>query len=143
MHHSKESMLPTAHMQAHPASAGDLREWAEISGISIGSRDGGPYPTLEQLAQFVELATSGRNPEVRIPSDEEIRQQIYLAVLSCPHEIEKTKIVLEFEPNQPGNNALNQLGLRATAVVKRLTSPQTAALEDVGQEHVSYERPRG
>jgi hypothetical protein len=121
MHSGKESISGAT----QPQLADNLREWAEISGISIGAKDGGPYPTLEQLAQFIELASSSRPPQVRTPSDEEIHRQIYLAVLSCPHAIDEKKVVLEFDPRQPGNNALDQVWLRSTAMIKRLTSHQT------------------
>lgn len=39
----------------------------------------------------------------------------YDAVIACPHEISDKRIVLRFDPEQPGHNALNQLGRRMLA----------------------------
>lgn len=43
------------------------------------------------------------------------------AVLSCPHTIEASQVVLEFDATQPGHNALNQLGRRLGAAVAAAT----------------------
>lgn len=33
-----------------------VRMWASEAGISIGTKDGGPYPTIQQLAAFAQFA---------------------------------------------------------------------------------------
>jgi hypothetical protein len=40
---------------------------------------------------------------------------LYRRALDCPHTIQERRITLEFDPDQPGHNALNQLGLRLEA----------------------------
>lgn len=43
------------------------------------------------------------------------REELYRAAINCPHEIDRDKVVLHFDPRQPGHNALNQLGRRLEA----------------------------
>ena len=42
-------------------------------------------------------------------------QPLHVAATSCPHEIDKDKIVLHFDSKQPGKNALAQLAARLQA----------------------------
>ena len=42
-------------------------------------------------------------------------QALHVAATSCPHEIDKDKIVLHFDSKQPGKNALAQLAARLQA----------------------------
>lgn len=42
-------------------------------------------------------------------------QPLHVAATSCPHEIDKDKIVLHFDSEQPGKNALAQLSARLQA----------------------------
>lgn len=49
------------------------------------------------------------------------------AVLSCPHTIEASQVVLEFDATQPGHNALNQLGRRLTTAVAASAVADAAA----------------
>ena len=42
-------------------------------------------------------------------------QPLHVAATSCPHEIDKDKIVLHFDSKQPGKNALAQLSARLQA----------------------------
>ena len=42
-------------------------------------------------------------------------QALHIAATSCPHEIDKDKIVLHFDSKQPGKNALAQLAARLQA----------------------------
>lgn len=66
-------------------------------------------------------------PSAVVLSAEPLRQ----AVLSCPHTIEASQVVLEFDASQPGHNALNQLGRRlaAAAAVVTANAADAAAAE--------------
>jgi len=52
-------------------------------------------------------------------SDDAEQEALYRVAINCPHEIDRDKIVLHFDPKQPGHNALNQLGRRLKAAVRR------------------------
>lgn len=68
------------------------------------------------------------------------REELYRAAINCPHEIDRDKIVLHFDPKQDGHNALNQLGRRldAAAASPKASSPAPAA----GQCGESCERAK-
>ncbi|WP_175787484.1 hypothetical protein [Burkholderia anthina] len=57
-----------------------------------------------------------------------IREALYLAAINCPHAIDSNRIVLHFDPKQPGHNALNQLGLRLSAAAAAATVAEPVAL---------------
>lgn len=57
-------------------------------------------------------------------------QALHVAATSCPHEIDKDKIVLHFDSKQPGKNALAQLAAR-------LQAAQAQAVPAPGVEAVS------
>lgn len=42
---------------------------------------------------------------------------LLIAATSCPHEIDHGRVILHFDPKQPGHNALNQLGRRLDAAL--------------------------
>ena len=44
-----------------------------------------------------------------------VPEALYRVAINCPHEIDRDKVVLHFDPKQPGHNALNQLGKRLEA----------------------------
>lgn len=47
----------------------------------------------------------------------------YDAVIACPHEISGSRIVLRFDPKQPGHNALKQLSDRMSAAAQGAAEP--------------------
>lgn len=56
------------------------------------------------------------------------REALYQAAINCPHSIDKDRIVLQFDPKQPGHNALNQLGLRLAAAAAIATMGEPPVL---------------
>ena len=58
---------------------------------------------------------------------------LYRAAINCPHEIDRESVILKFDPNKPGLNALNQLG-------RRLHAAQLAAIEQLKQDDMTPEK---
>lgn len=52
---------------------------------------------------------------VMLTAPQPTAQPLHVAATSCPHEIDKDKIVLHFDSKQPGKNALAQLAARLQA----------------------------
>ena len=52
---------------------------------------------------------------VMLSAPQPTAQPLHVAATSCPHEIDKDKIVLHFDSKQPGKNALAQLSARLQA----------------------------
>lgn len=46
------------------------------------------------------------------------QENLHLQAVNCPHSINEHEVVLRFDPNQPGHNALNQLARRLSAALK-------------------------
>lgn len=65
--------------------------------------------------------------------------RLYRAAINCQHSIERDRIVLEFDPKQPGHNALNQLGRRLDAAVAA-QAPAPAPETDDKPKSTAYER---
>ena len=57
-------------------------------------------------------------------------QPLHVAATSCPHEIDKDKIVLHFDSKQPGKNALAQLAARLQAAQAQPVAMPTAQALD-------------
>lgn len=51
-------------------------------------------------------------------SAETLTEQIFQAVLACPHTIIADEVTLRHDSRRPGHNALNQLHRRIDAAVK-------------------------
>lgn len=58
----------------------------------------------------------------------------YGFVINCPHSIDKDRIILEFDPKQPGHNALNQLSLRSQEASTSRSKKQIEAIMRLVQE---------
>lgn len=48
--------------------------------------------------------------------------EFFMRVVNCPHQIDAQRIVLFFDPNQEGHNALNQLSRRLARLASKATS---------------------
>lgn len=58
-------------------------------------------------------------------------QPLHVAATSCPHEIDKDKIVLHFDSKQPGKNALAQLAARLQAAhAQAMPAPGVEAVSE-------------
>jgi hypothetical protein len=73
----------------------------------------GPYIETQPTEEAFELP-SGEYELFTRPAVE-LSDKPYQAAISCPHTIDNDRVVLEFDPKQPGHNALAQLALRLSA----------------------------
>ena len=75
--------------------------------------------TISELHDDVELVIRAAHGDAQAaPSNGALAapaQPLHVAATSCPHEIDKDKIVLHFDSKQPGKNALAQLAARLQA----------------------------
>ena len=62
-------------------------------------------------------------------------QALHVAATSCPHEIDKDKIVLHFDSKQPEKNALAQLAARLQAAAPQPTAQALDSVRVFWQQH--------
>lgn len=50
--------------------------------------------------------------------------KLMIAITSCPHDIDHNQVVLHFDSKQEGHGALNQVGRRIEAAIRKLIPQQ-------------------
>ena len=110
MNTKQPEALRLAHIFEHPLPP----EWSDMVAATKELRR--QHAEIETLrtgysAARLEIASLHTQMEaVATPA-----QPLHVAATSCPHEIDKDKIVLHFDSKQPGKNALAQLAARLQA----------------------------
>ena len=93
----------------------EARDWFEGQAKAVSKGCGSSYELHDLRVQRDALDAALATPA----------QPLHVAATSCPHEIDKDKIVLHFDSKQPGKNALAQLAARLQAAQAQLEAVTT------------------
>ena len=127
MNTKQPEALRLAHIFEHPLPP----EWSDMVAATKELRR--QHAEIETLrtgysAARLEIASLHTQMEaVATPA-----QPLHVAATSCPHEIDKDKIVLHFDSKQPGKNALAQLAARLQAAQ---AAPVDAAVQQDAERY--------